>query len=50
MTFVSSTAAYRGGIRSAWLSVFLPVMAGTYIGLGALAQVLPPGKWCQTPF
>jgi predicted branched-subunit amino acid permease len=38
MTFASATAAYLGGIRSAWTSVFLLVMAGTYIGLGALAH------------
>jgi predicted branched-subunit amino acid permease len=37
-TFPSATTAYFGGIRSAWTSVFLLVMAGTYIGLGALAH------------
>ena len=37
-TFPSSTAAFIAGARSAWTSVFALVMAGTYIGLGALAH------------
>ena len=37
-TFPSSTAAFAAGLRSAWTSVFALVMAGTYIGLGALAH------------
>jgi predicted branched-subunit amino acid permease len=35
--FASSTAAFLGGVRSAWLSVFAYVLFGTYIGIGALA-------------
>ena len=37
-TFPSSTAAFAAGLRSAWTSVFAVVMAGTYIGLGALSH------------
>lgn len=40
LTFASSSAAWRGGIRSAWLSVFAYVLFGTYIGVGALAHDL----------
>ncbi len=36
--FPSSSAAFAGGVRSAVLSVFFPVLIGTYIGLGALAH------------
>ncbi|MGV3632776.1 MAG: AzlC family ABC transporter permease [Pseudorhodoplanes sp.] len=35
--FASNTAAFAGGFRSAWLSVFAYVLFGTYIGIGALA-------------
>ena len=35
--FPSYTAAWLGGIRSAWLSVFAYVLFGTYVGIGALA-------------
>jgi predicted branched-subunit amino acid permease len=35
--FASNTAAFFGGVRSAWLSVFTYVLFGTYIGVGALA-------------
>ena len=35
--FASNGAAWLGGIRSAWLSVFAYVLFGTYIGIGALA-------------
>lgn len=38
LTFGSSVAAFFGGVRTAWTSVFAAVMAGTYIGLGALAH------------
>ncbi|MDO9413074.1 MAG: AzlC family ABC transporter permease [Pseudolabrys sp.] len=38
LTFNSPTAAFLGGIKWAWTSVFVIVMAGTYIGLGALAH------------
>lgn len=37
LTFDSNTAAWLGGLRSAWLSVFAYVLFGTYIGIGALA-------------
>ena len=37
LTFDSNTAAWLGGVRSAWLSVFAYVLFGTYIGIGALA-------------
>ena len=35
--FPSNTAAWLGGVRQAWLSVFAYVLFGTYIGIGALA-------------
>ncbi len=35
--FASNAAAFIGGVRSAWLSVFAYVLFGTYIGIGALA-------------
>jgi predicted branched-subunit amino acid permease len=35
--FASNTAAWLGGVRSAFLSVFAYVLFGTYIGIGALA-------------
>jgi predicted branched-subunit amino acid permease len=38
LTFNSSAAAFFAGIRSAWTSVFVFVLAGTYVGLGALAH------------
>ncbi len=38
--FPSNTAAFFGGMRSAWLSVFTYVLFGTYIGVGALAYDL----------
>ena len=37
-TFNSTAAAFFGGVRSAWTSVFFLVLAGTYIGIGALAH------------
>ena len=33
-----STAAFFGGLRSASMSVFFPVIGGTYVGIGALAH------------
>jgi predicted branched-subunit amino acid permease len=36
--FASSSAAWFGGVRSAFLSVFAYVLFGTYIGIGALAH------------
>jgi predicted branched-subunit amino acid permease len=35
--FESKSAAFLGGFRAAWLSVFAYVLFGTYIGIGALA-------------
>jgi len=37
-TFSSSPAAFFGGLKSALTSVFFLVLAGTYIGMGALAH------------
>lgn len=37
INFTSNAAAWFGGLRSAWLSVFAYVLFGTYIGIGALA-------------
>lgn len=47
-TFPSSTAAFIAGARSAWTSVFALVMAGTYIGLGALAHDFGLSAWWLT--
>jgi predicted branched-subunit amino acid permease len=38
LIFTSSAAAFFGGARSAWTSVYVVVLAGTYVGLGALAH------------
>ncbi len=35
--FADNTAAWLGGFRAAWFSVFAYVLFGTYIGIGALA-------------
>lgn len=37
-TFSSAFAAYLAGVRSALLSVYVVVLAGTYIGMGALTH------------
>lgn len=37
-TFPSSAAAYFGGVKSALASVYVIVLMGTYVGLGALAH------------
>lgn len=37
-TFPSSSTAFLGGLKSALTSVFLPVLAGTFIGVGSLAH------------
>jgi predicted branched-subunit amino acid permease len=37
-TFPSNSAAFFGGVKSAWTSVFCPVISGTYVGIGALAH------------
>jgi predicted branched-subunit amino acid permease len=36
--FASTSAAFFGGVKSAWTSVFVLVLFGTYIGIGALAH------------
>jgi len=43
--FNSSGAAFFGGVRSALTSVFFLVLAGTYIGIGALAHDFGLGSW-----
>ncbi|MBS0245870.1 MAG: AzlC family ABC transporter permease [Proteobacteria bacterium] len=47
-SFQTSTAAFRGGAQHALTSVFFPVMAGTYIGLGALAHDFGLSAWWLT--
>lgn len=37
-TFPSSSSAYFGGVKSALASVYVIVLMGTYVGLGALAH------------
>lgn len=39
-TFPSQSRAYVAGLFAAWISVFCPVIGGTYVGLGALAHDL----------
>ncbi len=43
--YESSAAAFFGGIRSALTSVFFLVLAGTYIGIGALAHGFGLAAW-----
>jgi len=43
--FQSTTAAFLGGLRSALTSAFFLVLAGTYIGMGALAHGFGMGSW-----
>jgi predicted branched-subunit amino acid permease len=43
--FNSNAAAFFGGVKSAWTSVFFLVLAGTYIGMGALAHDFALGAW-----
>lgn len=38
LTFDTATAAFLAGMRRAWSSVFVLVLAGTYVGIGALAH------------
>lgn len=45
LQFESSWAAFAGGFRSAWLSVFAYVLFGTYIGIGALAHDFGFSVW-----
>src|SRR6476620_10070959 len=44
-SFSHSGAAFFGGVRSALGSVFFPVLAGTYIGIGALAHDFAFSSW-----
>jgi predicted branched-subunit amino acid permease len=44
-TFSSSAAAFLGGIKSALASVFFLVLAGTYMGMGALAHDFGFSPW-----
>lgn len=44
-TFSSNSAAFFGGVRSAWTSVFCPVISGTYVGIGALAHGFGLSVW-----
>jgi predicted branched-subunit amino acid permease len=44
-TFSSSAAAFLGGVKSALRSVFFLVLAGTYIGMGALAHDFGFSSW-----
>lgn len=46
--FPSQRHAFFAGMRSAWFSVFFPVMIGTYIGLGALAHDFGFSAWWLT--
>jgi len=43
--FQSNMAAFLGGIRSALISAFFLVLAGTYIGMGALAHGFGMASW-----
>ena len=43
--FNSNAAAFFGGVKSAWSSVFFLVLAGTYIGMGALAHGFGMASW-----
>ncbi len=45
LTFKSPTAAFFGGMRSAYMSVFCPVISGTYVGIGALAHGFGLSVW-----
>jgi predicted branched-subunit amino acid permease len=44
-TFDSNAAAFFGGVKSAIFSVFFLVLAGTYIGMGALAHDFGLTSW-----
>jgi predicted branched-subunit amino acid permease len=44
-TFPSARAAFFGGVKSALASVFFPVIAGTYVGIGALAHDFSFPSW-----
>lgn len=44
-SFQSTASAFFGGVRAAFMSVFFPVISGTYIGIGALAHGFGLGAW-----
>jgi predicted branched-subunit amino acid permease len=44
-TYPSATAAFLAGLRSALTSVFVLVLAGTYVGIGALAHNFGLAPW-----
>jgi predicted branched-subunit amino acid permease len=44
-TYPSSAAAFLAGLRSALTSVFVLVLAGTYVGIGALAHNFGLSVW-----
>ena len=44
-TFTSPGAAFFGGVKSALTSAFFLVLAGTYVGIGALAHGFGVGAW-----
>ena len=44
-TFPTSASAFFGGFRSALTSVFVLVLAGTYVGIGALAHDFGLTSW-----
>jgi predicted branched-subunit amino acid permease len=41
----SDSAAFFRGVKSAWTSTFFLVLAGTYVGIGALAHSFGVGAW-----
>jgi hypothetical protein len=45
MSFSSSRNAFFGGVKSALTSVFFLVLAGTYVGMGALAHDFGFSSW-----
>ena len=45
ITFASSSAAFRAGVKSAVTSVFFLVISGTYVGVGALAHGFGFAPW-----
>jgi predicted branched-subunit amino acid permease len=45
VTFNSNPAAFFAGVKSAWTSLFFLVLAGTYIGIGALAHGFGQSSW-----
>ncbi len=44
-SFNSTGAAFFGGVKAASLSVFFPVISGTYVGIGALAHGFGLSPW-----